>query len=45
MPTPSEVLSWDISALAGIGERAGLIADAVLKAADSMHTVIHYDIP
>jgi hypothetical protein len=32
------VLSGDISALAGIGERAGLIADAVLKAADSMHT-------
>ncbi|WP_157105806.1 hypothetical protein [Nocardia sienata] len=44
-PTPAEVLSWDISALAGISERASLIADTVLKAADSMHTTIHYDIP
>lgn len=40
-PTPGEVLSWDVSALAGIANRSNQIADVVLKTSNSMHTVIH----
>ncbi|MFI9632346.1 hypothetical protein ACIHAX_06600 [Nocardia sp. NPDC051929] len=40
-PTPGEVLSWDVSALAGIADRSNQIADMVLKTSNSMHTVIH----
>jgi hypothetical protein len=40
-PTPGEVLSWDVSALAGIADRSNQIADVILKTSNSMHTVIH----
>lgn len=41
MPTPTEVLSWNVDGLATVGDAATKIGDAVLKASDSMYTAIH----
>lgn len=41
MPTPAEVLSWNVSGLSTTGDTATKIADAILQAADSMYTAIH----
>ncbi|MFI6868367.1 hypothetical protein [Nocardia sp. NPDC050406] len=41
MPTPSEVLSWNVDGLATVGDAATKIADAILKASDTLYTAIH----
>lgn len=41
MATPSQVSNWDVAGLAGLAADATALADAIAKAADTMHTTIH----
>lgn len=44
MPTPKEVLAMDTSGLQGVADRAGQIADAIVKVAGTLHKTIHDDL-
>ncbi|PSR67181.1 hypothetical protein C8258_16255 [Nocardia sp. MDA0666] len=44
MPTPKEVLALDTSGLQGVADRAGQIADAIVKVAGTLHKTIHDDL-
>ncbi|WP_433599988.1 hypothetical protein ACQPXH_31135 [Nocardia sp. CA-135953] len=44
MPTPSEVLKWDIAGLAIAATNASQIADAIIKASNGMFTTVHDDL-
>lgn len=44
MATPSEVLSWDLSGLQAVAVSATAIADAIIKASDTMYATIHDDL-
>lgn len=44
MATPNEVLSWDVSGLQAVAVNATAIADATIKAADTMYVTLHDDL-
>ncbi|MGQ4598359.1 hypothetical protein [Nocardia sp. R6R-6] len=44
MPTPREVLALDVSGMNGVAEHATHIAEAIIKASNSMHTTINGDL-
>ncbi|MEG8183001.1 hypothetical protein GZH49_31535 [Nocardia terpenica] len=41
MSTPKEVLAWDLSGLTAVAANASGLADAIVKAAATMHSTIH----
>ncbi len=41
MPTPIEVLNWDVSGLQAVADNATRIAEAIITASNSMHGTIY----
>ncbi|MFD4461607.1 hypothetical protein [Nocardia sp. NPDC058480] len=41
MPTPKQVLGWDVSGLSAVGVHATQIADQIIKTTGTAHTTVH----